>query len=115
MTSCGRAIFSTPPAWAARTSSPLPDWVSYAPMGEGEERPTLQNPEHPDGGGSSTDGSAWSSRTLEEGWGPTVRLGGGGSGGGFPFSLPGAYAADLYLNDALAAELTLLPVEGGPQ
>ena len=89
--------------------------VSYAPMGEGEERPTLQNPEHPDGGGSSTDGSAWSSRTLEEGWGPTVRLGGGGSGGGFPFSLPGAYAADLYLNDVLAAELTLLPVEGGPQ
>ena len=45
-------------------------------------------------------------------------LGGGGSGYqgiGELGPLPVSYAADLYLNDELAAELTLLPVEGGPQ
>ena len=45
-------------------------------------------------------------------------LGGGGSGYqglGELAPLPASYAADLYLNGELAAELTLLPVEGGPQ
>ena len=45
-------------------------------------------------------------------------LAGGGSGGQGIGDLPprpASYAADLYLNGELAAELTLLPEEGGPR
>ena len=91
--------------------------VSSAPMAEGEERPQLRSPVG-SGGGSSSNGEAWSSQDLPLGWESPVFLGGGGSGsigqGGELFR-PAAYAANLYLNGKLAAELTLLPAEGGPQ
>ncbi len=93
--------------------------VSVAPMAEGEERPELRNPGNQGGSGSSSDGSSWVSTRLGPGDldGP-IFLGGGGSGYqglGELGPLPASYAADLYLNGELAAELTLLPVEGGPQ
>ncbi len=51
---------------------------------------------------------------MEAGWGPKVRLtGGGGSGDPKNFVRPRAYAVDFYLNRQLAAQLKLLPVEGG--
>lgn len=65
--------------------------------------------------GSSSDGSLWGVQaTLGEDWGPEIWLGGGGSSGlSEDFTRPEAYAADLYLNGEKAAELTLLPAEGG--
>ena len=93
--------------------------VSVAPMAEGEARPELRNPGNQGGGGSSSDGSSWASTRLGPGdLDGDLFLGGGGSGYqglGELAPLPASYAADLYLNGELAAELTLLPVEGGPQ
>ena len=69
-----------------------------------------------DSGRSSSDGSVSGTRILEDGWDDWIFLsGGGGNLAGSDletYSLPRAYAADLYLNGELAAELTLLP-EGG--
>ena len=66
--------------------------------------------------GSSSGGSHTGTRILEDGWDDWIFLsGGGGSYTGNdtePYSLPRAYAVDLYFNGELAAELTLLP-EGG--
>ena len=66
--------------------------------------------------GSSSGGSHTGTRILEDGWDDWIFLsGGGGSYTGNDtesYSLPRAYAVDLYLNGKLAAELTLLP-EGG--
>ena len=91
--------------------------VSVVPLEAGEERPELRPAR--DGGGSSSTGETWMSASLEPGdLDGTVFLGGGGGGGqgiGDLGPMPAAYAADLYLNRELAAELTLLPVEGGPQ
>ena len=88
-------------------------------MAEGEARPELRNPGNQGGGGSSSDGSSWASTRLGPGdLDGDLFLGGGGSGYqglGELAPLPASYAADLYLNGELAAELTLLPVEGGPQ
>ncbi|MGN0967692.1 MAG: M56 family metallopeptidase [Oscillospiraceae bacterium] len=90
--------------------------ISMAPLNEDGSRPELRVPGMGDSGGNSTDGSNWGARSLEEGWGPEVFLSGGGSYGGDPeyFIMPEAFAADLYINVEKAAELTLLPVEGGP-
>ena len=69
-----------------------------------------------DSGSSSSDGSISGTRILENGWDDWIFLSGGGTGSAGStletYSLPRAYAMDLYLNGELAAELTLLP-EGG--
>lgn len=91
--------------------------VSTAAMDNGGERPDLSAPlVTGSGGGGSNDGSSWSSRKLNPGWGPELDLDGGG--GSSPadlakLALPDAYAADLYINGQRAAELILKPQEGG--
>lgn len=87
--------------------------VSGVPLKRGEERPELQAPGLGRGGGSSSSGESWHSVPLKGDWDDHLSLGGGGSGEYGGASLPDYYAADLYLNGELAAELTLLPVEGG--
>ena len=70
-----------------------------------------------DSGTSSSDGSSSGTRILEDGWEDWIFLSGAGSslaGSDLEmYGLPRAYAVDLYLNGELAAELTLLPTEGG--
>ena len=64
--------------------------------------------------GSSNQGGGWSNAKLRVNWESPVFLGGGGSSvGEDPFAHPSAYAVDFYVNGERAAELTLLPVEGG--
>lgn len=101
------AIYTGAPADKSRythiASSSFPLWA-------GDERPAMRNPGMREGGGGSTDGSNWGGCSLETGWeSPVFLSGGGASGGGY---LPDSYAVDLYLNGGLAAQLTLLPVEG---
>ena len=101
------AIYTGAPADRSRythiASSSFPLWA-------GDERPAMRNPGMLEGGGGSTDGSSWSGSSLEKNWeSPIFLSGGGASGGGH---LPDSYAVDLYLNGDLAAQLTLLPVEG---
>ncbi len=90
--------------------------LSVAPMDAGEERPSLQPLGIGSGGGSSSTGECWSSRSLDPDWGPIVSMDGGGSGGHLStddFLLPDSFAADLYINGKKAAELTLRLQEGG--
>ena len=91
--------------------------VSSAPMWEGRERPELEAPGIVDGSGGSNQGGSWGGQSLDRGWlegDGTVFLSGGGASRTGPEGFPAAYAADLYLNGELAAELTLLPEpEGG--
>ncbi len=86
--------------------------ASTSPLREGDERPALENPGMT--GNSSynaASGSDWGGRSLETDWeSPVFLTGGGWSGSGW--EVPDSYAADLYLNGALAAQLALLPVEG---
>ena len=66
--------------------------------------------------GSSSSGSSWSRTRLTGDWADEISLDGGGTTFGWERDgdqIPDRIAADLYLNDELAAELTLLPVEGG--
>ena len=95
--------------------------VSCVPIyGELDGRPELEPLDEDRLGGystgSSSDGSHFRTRILEDGWDDWILLSaGGGSLAGSdlePYGLPRAYAVDLYLNGELAAELTLLP-EGG--
>ena len=66
---------------------------------------------------SSSDGSSSGTNILEHGWDDWIFLSGGGGGLSGDelgtYGLPSAYAVDLYLNGEFAAELTLLPEEGG--
>lgn len=87
--------------------------VSYLPMQAGELRPSLRAPDGGYSGGGDSNGSGWGGRLLEEDWADEIFLTGGGSDREGVFLPPDAYAADLYLNGGLAAELTLLPSEGG--
>ena len=66
-------------------------------------------------GGSSTEGPIWGSQNLKEGLTGTVSFGGGGGDldAAAEPQLPQCYAADLYLNGSLAAQLTLRLQEGG--
>lgn len=70
-----------------------------------------------DSSGSSSDETYWSNHFLSPDWSDEVWLAGGGGGHDFDpeesFRLPDRYAAGLFLNGELAAELTLLPQEGG--
>lgn len=86
--------------------------ASYQPMRGDEERPVLQTLGVGYGGGSSDEGG-WAQNTLDWDWEDTVFLTGGGSQREGSIDPPRAYAADLYLNEEKAAELTLLPVKGG--
>lgn len=93
--------------------------VSVIPVMGSEQRPTLIEPdENTDHGGSSTDGEDWSNRTLKPGWGPMVDMNGGGISHTADLSklaLPEYYAADLYINGEMAAQLELRLQEGGSQ
>lgn len=70
---------------------------------------------HQSSSSSSGDGSGWSNRTLEEGWGPALNLYGGGSK--FPpdsdsSELPEYYFIDLYIDRKYATSLRLTLEEG---
>ncbi|MDE7243953.1 MAG: M56 family metallopeptidase [Oscillospiraceae bacterium] len=91
--------------------------ASLCDFEEGKPRPELELPGIWSGGGNSTPGGAWGAKPLEDDWESPVYITGGG-GGGWSETLPDRpdrYAADLYLNGDLAAELTLLPVKGGTE
>lgn len=70
-----------------------------------------------DSSGTSNWGNSFGNRILDDGWEDRVFLSGGGGGVDWGADgahlAPAAYRAGLYLNGELAAELTLLPVEGG--
>ena len=88
--------------------------LSVCPVWEGQGCPELRDPGIRNGGGGSSSGDTWGALALEPGWEDVISFGGGGSGSTESDHIPVAYAADLYLNGELAAELTLLPEpEGG--
>ena len=92
--------------------------VTSAPCRENGQRPALRDPRSDTyATGSSNSGASWGSQRLRTDWYDEILM---LSGGGTTFDwerdgdhLPDRVAADLYLNDKLTAELTLLPVEGG--
>lgn len=91
--------------------------LSTAPINDlQEERPELRSSGGTSSGSSST-GESWGGWSLGEDWDSVVSMGGGEGSGAFDpdtsFDLPAGFAADLYVNGEKAAELTLLPVEGG--
>ncbi len=87
--------------------------ISAAPVYPGENRPddmTDPTTSAYESGRSGLNSSWWYNHMTESGWGPTVTLDLGGSQTSEPkqyFNLPEYYAADLYINNELAAELTL--------
>ena len=96
--------------------------VSCLPLyGGSDERPELEALDEIHLGihssSSSSDGSSSGTNILEHGWDDWIFLSGGGGGLSGDelgtYGLPSAYAVDLYLNGEFAAELTLLPEEGG--
>ena len=88
--------------------------LSACPVWAGQDRPELRDPGIRSGGGGSSNGDTWGALALEPGWEDVISFGGGGSSSTESDRIPSAYAADLYLNGELAAELTLLPdAEGG--
>ncbi len=91
--------------------------VSSRPWDGDRARPQLRDPRSGTySSGSSSSGSSWSSTRLTGDWADEISLDGGGTTFGWERDgdqIPDRIAADLYLNDELAAELTLLPVEGG--
>lgn len=92
--------------------------VSTMRVSKDEERPFLKGAWGGTASGSSSDGSYWSSRTLEPGWEPVLLMNGGGSSGPpdvIGAELPDGFAADLFINGKKVAELDLVLQEGGPQ
>ena len=89
--------------------------VSSAPYRENGQRPALRDPRSGTyTTGSSNSGASWCSQYLNKGWKDEISLDGGGTTFDWERDgdhLPNRVAADLYLNDELTAELTLLPVE----
>lgn len=88
--------------------------ISYAPWPANQERPQLETPGAENAVSSGTQGDCWATETLHEGQNPVIDLGGGGYSEPFGDSwltLPQRYAADLYINGELAAQLTVLPEE----
>lgn len=89
--------------------------LSIAPVYAGEQRPkNLTVPTGGHSGGSSSNGESWFSQQTEPGWGPIIMNDGGG--GTFDPNrdavLPEYFAADLYVNDELIAQLDLKLQEG---
>ena len=90
---------------------------SVAPLEEDGTRPELHKVNQNEAG-SSSDGSEWGGRSLEENWEPEVWVGGGGTSTDFNkdcFELPEGYAGQLYINWEPTSELTLRLKEGGVQ
>lgn len=85
--------------------------LSVAAVFHGEKRPDNLTPATGySSAGSSSRGESWASQKNESGWEPTVMLNSGGGGSIDPTRdpiLPEYYAADLYINDELAAQLDL--------
>lgn len=91
--------------------------LSVAPLEEDGTRPELHKVNQNEAG-SSSDGSEWGGRSLEENWEPEVWVGGGGTSTDFNkdcFELPEGYAGQLYINWEPTSELTLRLKEGGVQ
>ena len=84
------------------------------PYEPGTERPKTTMQPGNDQTGFATDGSLFAGVKLKGDWNPTFII---GAGSHSPYdykkyiSMPSAYAVDLYINNELAAELTLLPVK----
>lgn len=88
---------------------------SVAPMWERDEEPPTLRSVNGYSSGSSSDGTAWGSLSLEPGWGPTVRIFAGGSGGTYnpACPVPEAFWADLYCNgERLTGPPVVLEKEG---
>ncbi|WP_298019466.1 M56 family metallopeptidase [uncultured Dysosmobacter sp.] len=88
--------------------------VSAAPTDSLLERPQLRRSYGEVSG--SGGGELWASQSISGDWEDTVFMGGGGSSAPFDgnsFDPPRFYAADLYVNDRLEAELTLPLLKGG--
>ncbi len=87
--------------------------------GAEDREPELIDPSYldTDSSGTSNWGNGFGNCILEDGWEDRVFLSGGGGGVDWgadgAYLAPSAYRAILYLNGGQAAELTLLPVEGG--
>lgn len=87
--------------------------VSVAPVYPGQERPDELKPAIgcQNISSSDSDGSSFTTKSIEPGWGPTVFLSGGGGGGTFYQLLnnntPEYYIADLYLNNELYTQMEL--------
>lgn len=90
--------------------------LSVAPVYSGEKRPdNLTAVTGYSSGGGSSNGESWGSQRTEPGWGPAIVLNRGGGGTFNPQRdavLPEYYAADLYINNKLAAQLDLHLQEG---
>ena len=85
--------------------------LSCTPLWGDQERPVLRAPGTGDASGGSNWGDSWTSHSLEGDWDVHIPLGGGGGDDDRP--MPDRYAANLYLNGELAAELTLFPLGDG--
>lgn len=89
--------------------------VSVSPWVAGETRPDLESAGGAGMTGSSTNGNTWGGRSVEPGWGPSVTVSGGGTGGSgnvLHLQQPECYAADLYINGKKAEQLELRPEKG---
>ena len=89
--------------------------LSICPVYAEEKRPeNLTVPTGGHSGGSSSNGESWFSQKMEPGWDPIIKNDGGG--GTFDPNrdavLPEYFAADLYVNDSLIAQLDLKLQEG---
>ncbi|MGN0492799.1 MAG: M56 family metallopeptidase [Acutalibacteraceae bacterium] len=85
--------------------------ISVAPVYHGEKRPdNLTEAIGYDCGGNSSTGESWGTKRTELGWGPTIEFNIGGGGTFDPERddiITEYYAADLYINNRLAARLDL--------
>lgn len=86
--------------------------ISVASVYPGEEKPeNLEAATGDTASGHSSDGTSWGTRTTEQGWGPSILLSGGGSGGTFSQFLkieaPEYYVVDLYVNNELYTQMEL--------
>lgn len=89
--------------------------LTVAPVFSGETRPeNLHISVGAHSSGSSSTGEDWFSYILDPGWEPTFYQGGSGSSfdPAYDHELPEYYAADLYINNKLAAQIDLHLQEG---
>lgn len=88
--------------------------LSVASVYFGEERPKYLAKAISETSGGSNEGRMWSSCETTPGWGPTIRMSGGGSSfePTLNTELPLYYVADLYVNKQLFASMDLCLQEG---